>query len=1067
MRLLRGAIESLECSAVRITGALALVAWLLLMSVPCAIASPGEDFNRGMRLLLSGNYEQAAALFEKVVAAEPDNADAWVHLGIARKEQKRFGAAAKALEQATRLRPDDADAYFYLGDAYSGAKKDEEAVKAYRASLKLGPEREYVEGPLKTSLKRLGREGEALQPDEDSAQPVRSDSVRDPGEANQNAPSSKPAAPTTSDKPWWSKGIRGTPMPPTVDKGRNADESNSAKTAEPSLEPDSGAENSRATRTPATTSQPKPGTAADAVPSGNTPEDVVHRALMGQVRGDAEAMMAEAALDLFDDNAREISRKTLGTVCAKLALSEFKFEPVATGYSTDGTMALTRFRYSVTAKVGGGNFPQAGGSMALLVKRGGGWKIHTIAADELLTLQVLEETGGLNAPSSDAQSSLLQMPGPVWPGHASMPQTGSPLQPPRQILYAVYTGAAPPVVLAQSPPRAASRERLVDIKRVNDAINKSMLKWHVDEGKIARDEFYSAWGHVPIIGDVLSSGYTVTERINTVMNELPQDIKDGNVTAALTDIGITAWGVVQVAAEPFPGLDSLTDQVEVVIDQYRYHHVQRHNYYKVYRKVMNSNFRDDPKYLFLRYTSKYMPVEGEARDVKQERYPEWTGRWPALKRLTILTDRWMRAKSPIVFDIALDMTVKRSESEDIYEAMKSLGAMTKRSGSFDDQVARLEVRMTSLAARDVSSGAPIMTNFRLAGKPYAAYDLACNRGLQKLVVEMKDGSRTQPVDVDNLVLNAIAGFQLQLPDGRKVESHKLNQDDRVSKAKLVPVMAKQDKYRVEPPELTGLECLKAQVVGTDLMTVTNRGRWPQALLDIEARQGGIAVYEVGFAGAEGASELKGGITFEIAGEAKKPGFEYVMTKIQRQGLGGKVEPSAEGGVVSLSGNDTQYSRTWTVEAAKSDGSGKLVRYTYQVTVSASVGVPTVMRARQSLTIPVSVSISTGGGPPLSAVLNVTAPNWQKEQPKASAQSASPFGFDPFTMYPYHITKTAESGGGPVEETMELVVPEILSEGGSVSVGFELHVRGKTDGMMTDAANMELRRGFCYTSQRTK
>jgi protein involved in polysaccharide export with SLBB domain len=77
---------------------------------PEARSAAKKLYKEGVKYGLAGLYPQAAATFEKVVALDPQFADAYFSLGHAYFDMKRWADAAKNLERALDLNPKDVEA---------------------------------------------------------------------------------------------------------------------------------------------------------------------------------------------------------------------------------------------------------------------------------------------------------------------------------------------------------------------------------------------------------------------------------------------------------------------------------------------------------------------------------------------------------------------------------------------------------------------------------------------------------------------------------------------------------------------------------------------------------------------------------------------------------------------------------------------------------------------------------------------------------------------------------------------------------------------------------------------
>ena len=129
-------------------------------------------YERGEEALTAKRYDDAAPLFEQVVAGDAQDYEAWLELGTARLFQekfdeaeqaytraseakpdlplplvnlgrlrsmrKNFDGAVEALNKAVALKPPSADANFLLGEAYLQLKKGSKAVPHLEEAARLG-----------------------------------------------------------------------------------------------------------------------------------------------------------------------------------------------------------------------------------------------------------------------------------------------------------------------------------------------------------------------------------------------------------------------------------------------------------------------------------------------------------------------------------------------------------------------------------------------------------------------------------------------------------------------------------------------------------------------------------------------------------------------------------------------------------------------------------------------------------------------------------------------------------------------------------------------------------------
>jgi Flp pilus assembly protein TadD/peroxiredoxin len=108
-----------------------------------------NDFTYGVAMYQHGYLEQAALSFEQVIAAKPDNADAYYNLGTLRLQRKDFEEASQYLEQALKYKPNYPEAWNNLGMIAAQTNRPADAISNFEQSLSLRPA--YV-----TALLNLG-----------------------------------------------------------------------------------------------------------------------------------------------------------------------------------------------------------------------------------------------------------------------------------------------------------------------------------------------------------------------------------------------------------------------------------------------------------------------------------------------------------------------------------------------------------------------------------------------------------------------------------------------------------------------------------------------------------------------------------------------------------------------------------------------------------------------------------------------------------------------------------------------------------------------------------------------
>ena len=76
------------------------------------------DYVRATKLIEAGDFGAAVPLLQKVVAAEPKNADAYNYLGYSQRKQGNVDAAIAHYMKALNLQPRHRGANEYLGELY-------------------------------------------------------------------------------------------------------------------------------------------------------------------------------------------------------------------------------------------------------------------------------------------------------------------------------------------------------------------------------------------------------------------------------------------------------------------------------------------------------------------------------------------------------------------------------------------------------------------------------------------------------------------------------------------------------------------------------------------------------------------------------------------------------------------------------------------------------------------------------------------------------------------------------------------------------------------------------------
>ncbi|MHB8502262.1 MAG: FG-GAP-like repeat-containing protein [Candidatus Acidiferrales bacterium] len=99
-----------------------------------------NDFTFGVAMFQRGYLNQAAASFQQVIAAKPQEPEAYYNLGTLYLRKNSLAEARRYLEQTLKLRPDYAEAWNNLGMIAGQEGQADEAIRDFQECLKLRPD---------------------------------------------------------------------------------------------------------------------------------------------------------------------------------------------------------------------------------------------------------------------------------------------------------------------------------------------------------------------------------------------------------------------------------------------------------------------------------------------------------------------------------------------------------------------------------------------------------------------------------------------------------------------------------------------------------------------------------------------------------------------------------------------------------------------------------------------------------------------------------------------------------------------------------------------------------------
>jgi len=120
-----------------------------------------NDFTYGVAMFQRGYVDQAAASFKQVIAAKPEDPEAFYNLGTLELRRNNFADAGQHLGQAVKLRPNYPEAWNNLGMLDVQQGRNEEAVRNFQQSISLRPNYAVALLNLGNLQRRLGAMDEA------------------------------------------------------------------------------------------------------------------------------------------------------------------------------------------------------------------------------------------------------------------------------------------------------------------------------------------------------------------------------------------------------------------------------------------------------------------------------------------------------------------------------------------------------------------------------------------------------------------------------------------------------------------------------------------------------------------------------------------------------------------------------------------------------------------------------------------------------------------------------------------------------------------------------------------
>jgi Flp pilus assembly protein TadD/peroxiredoxin len=120
-----------------------------------------NDFTYGVALFQRGYLDQAAALFQQVIAAKPNEPEAYYNLGTLYLRKNAFAEGRQYLEKTVKLRPNYPEAWNNLGMIAAQQGQADDAIRNFQESLRQRPDYAIALLNLGNVYRRQGNFAEA------------------------------------------------------------------------------------------------------------------------------------------------------------------------------------------------------------------------------------------------------------------------------------------------------------------------------------------------------------------------------------------------------------------------------------------------------------------------------------------------------------------------------------------------------------------------------------------------------------------------------------------------------------------------------------------------------------------------------------------------------------------------------------------------------------------------------------------------------------------------------------------------------------------------------------------
>lgn len=160
--------------------------FLFLFLIPFALLAQDEieHYNNAVKAHNSGDYSKAIECYEKCLAINPNNKDAYANIGTAYYNtsltafnKKEYDKTIELSKKALKYQPENSEAYYMIANAQQRQEKYAESIASYTQALKISPNlarfyaaRAWVYNDLHNNKARLADMKKAVEHEPENAE---------------------------------------------------------------------------------------------------------------------------------------------------------------------------------------------------------------------------------------------------------------------------------------------------------------------------------------------------------------------------------------------------------------------------------------------------------------------------------------------------------------------------------------------------------------------------------------------------------------------------------------------------------------------------------------------------------------------------------------------------------------------------------------------------------------------------------------------------------------------------------------------------------------------------------